>query len=47
MNGNIFVNSGYIIDIDYVNCYVYFVVNNNVWFDDLDIGFFFIEQFDE
>jgi hypothetical protein len=47
MNGNTFVNSGYIIDIDHVNRYVYLAVNNNAWSDDLDTGLLSTEQFDE
>ena len=47
MDGNTFVNSGYIIDIDYTNRYVYLAVNNNAWTDDLDTGLLSTEQFDE
>tara|TARA_B100000035_G_scaffold315003_1_gene333426 strand:+ start:7241 stop:27043 length:19803 start_codon:yes stop_codon:yes gene_type:complete len=46
-NNNNFVNSGYIVDIDYANRYVYLAVNNNEWTNDLDVGQLSTEQFNE
>ena len=46
-NNGQFVNSGYIVDVDVANRYVYLAVNINEWSDDLDIGHLATERFDE
>ena len=46
-NGSSFVNSGYIVDIDYENRYVYLAVNNNSWTNDINVGLLTTERFDE
>ena len=45
--GGVFINSGYIVDIDAVNNQVYLAVNNNSWSNDLDTGLLSTSQFDE
>ena len=47
MNGSQFVNSGYIIDVDTTNRYVYLAINNNSWSNDLNTGHLATERFDE